>query len=197
MSKRDEFLIETLNELDKVNAENAQLRADVTQLEENYTALYHKFQKADESAARLKLENVDLQGHALFMHDQLLHQPVKTRIEKVIAQDTAIVVFWADGTKTSVKCGPEDKFDYEKGLAIAILKHIYGPNVYKKMVGLIEQYPHKGLVTNPHKKAPKVNSAKPVTVKKTKSDTKSTKSASKASKTTATKARTSTKKASK
>ena len=33
MSKRDEFLIETLNELDEVNAENAQLRAEVSQLE--------------------------------------------------------------------------------------------------------------------------------------------------------------------
>lgn len=196
MSKRDEFLIETLNELDKVNAENAQLRAEISQLEAENTAFYSKFQEADERAQRLRLDNLDLQGCLVNVRGMLNHL-TDTRIDKVIAKDTAIVVFWSDGTKTSVKCGPEDKFDYEKGLAIAILKHTCGPDAYKNMVRLIEQYPHEGLVTNPHKKVPKVNSAKPVTVKKTKSDTKSTKSASKTSKTTATKARTSTKKASK
>lgn len=196
MSKRDEFLIETLNELDKVNAENAQLRTEVAQLEAEKTAFYNKFQEADGRALKLRLENLDLQGCLVNVRGILDHF-TDTKIDKVIAQDTAIVVFWSDGTKTSVKCGSEDKFDYEKGLAIAILKHAYGPDAYKNMVRLIEQYPHKGLVTNPHKKAPKVNSAKPVTVKKTKSDTKSTKSASKTPKVTATKAKTATKKASK
>lgn len=32
-------------------------------------------------------------------------------IRKVIFNDPATVVLWSDGTKTVVKCGPEDKFD--------------------------------------------------------------------------------------
>ena len=47
-------------------------------------------------------------------------------IRKVIFNDPATVVLWSDGTKTVVKCGPEDKFDTEKGLAMAIVKRMAG-----------------------------------------------------------------------
>lgn len=47
-------------------------------------------------------------------------------IRKVIFNDPATVVLWSDGTKTVVKCGPEDKFDTEKGLAMAIVKKMAG-----------------------------------------------------------------------
>lgn len=40
-------------------------------------------------------------------------------ITKVIFNDLATIVLWSDGTKTIVKCGEHDKFDSEKGLAIA------------------------------------------------------------------------------
>ena len=43
-------------------------------------------------------------------------------IRKVIFNDPATVVLWSDGTKTVVKCGPNDIFDKEKGLAMAIVK---------------------------------------------------------------------------
>lgn len=43
-------------------------------------------------------------------------------IRKVIFNDPATVVLWSDGTKTVVKCGPDDIFDKEKGLAMAIVK---------------------------------------------------------------------------
>ena len=46
-------------------------------------------------------------------------------IRKVIFNDPATIVFWADGTKTVVKCIDED-FDPEKGLAMAISKKAYG-----------------------------------------------------------------------
>lgn len=45
---------------------------------------------------------------------------------KVIFNDPATVVLWSDGTKTVVKCGPEDTFDTEKGLAMAIAKKMAG-----------------------------------------------------------------------
>ena len=47
-------------------------------------------------------------------------------IRKVIFNDPATVVLWSDGTKTVVKCGPEDTFDTEKGLAMAIVKKMAG-----------------------------------------------------------------------
>lgn len=47
-------------------------------------------------------------------------------IRKVIFNDPATIVLWSDGTKTVVKCGPDDIFDKEKGLAMAIAKKMAG-----------------------------------------------------------------------
>ena len=47
------------------------------------------------------------------------------RIKKVIFNDPATIVFWSDGTKTVVKCGNNDAFDPEKGLAMAISKKFF------------------------------------------------------------------------
>ena len=47
-------------------------------------------------------------------------------IKNVIFNDPATIVFWDDGTKTVVKCQDGDKFDPEKGLAMAIVKKAYG-----------------------------------------------------------------------
>lgn len=46
-------------------------------------------------------------------------------IEDVIFNDPATIVKWSDGSKTVVKCDG-DKFDQEKGLAMAIIKRILG-----------------------------------------------------------------------
>lgn len=46
--------------------------------------------------------------------------------KKVVFHDPATVVYWTDGTKTVVKCGPHDTFDPEKGLAMAIAKKHFG-----------------------------------------------------------------------
>ena len=43
-------------------------------------------------------------------------------IKNVIFNPPATVVYWSDGTKTVVKCSPNDKFDPEKGLVMAIAK---------------------------------------------------------------------------
>lgn len=47
---------------------------------------------------------------------------VSTSIMRVIFNKPATIVFWADGTKTVVKCQGKDKFDKEKGLALCIAK---------------------------------------------------------------------------
>lgn len=51
---------------------------------------------------------------------------MKFKINNVIFNDPATIVFWADGTKTVVKCGKDDVYDPEKGLAMAIVKKLYG-----------------------------------------------------------------------
>lgn len=61
-------------------------------------------------------------------------------IKNVIFNDPATIVFWHDGTKTVVKCGEDDIFDPEKGLAMAISKKFLGNqgnyyNEIKKWVG--------------------------------------------------------------
>lgn len=47
-------------------------------------------------------------------------------IKDVIFNRPATIVFWADNTKTVVKCGENDVYDPEKGLAMAIVKKVYG-----------------------------------------------------------------------
>ena len=47
-------------------------------------------------------------------------------IVNVIYNKPATIVFWADGTKTVVKCQPGDKWSKEVGLAMAIVKKTYG-----------------------------------------------------------------------
>lgn len=49
-------------------------------------------------------------------------------IENVIFNDPATIVFWADGTKTVVKCQRQDGDTYSKetGLAMAIVKKACG-----------------------------------------------------------------------
>ena len=49
-----------------------------------------------------------------------------TKIKDVKFNDPATIVFWADGTKTVVKCQDDDIFDPEKGLAMAITKKALG-----------------------------------------------------------------------
>lgn len=47
-------------------------------------------------------------------------------ITRVIFNKPATIVFWADGTKTVVKSQGKEKYDKEKGLAMAISKKVLG-----------------------------------------------------------------------
>ena len=46
----------------------------------------------------------------------------KFRVKRVMIHGPATIVFWEDGTKTVAKCLPEDKFDFEKGIALCFMK---------------------------------------------------------------------------
>ena len=64
----------------------------------------------------------------------------RVKIRDVIFSDPATVVFWSDGTKTVVKTQGGEKYDKEKGLAMAIIKKITGNtgnyyNIFKEWCG--------------------------------------------------------------
>lgn len=63
------------------------------------------------------------------------------KIKKVIFNDPATIVFWADKTKTVVKAY-EDKFDPEKGLTMAITKKALGNqgNYYNEIRKWVDTY---------------------------------------------------------
>lgn len=60
-------------------------------------------------------------------------------IKTVIINDPATIIFWKDGTKTVVKCNKGDKFDPEKGIALCVMKKVYGNkgkfnDIFKKYI---------------------------------------------------------------
>ena len=56
-------------------------------------------------------------------------------IDHVIFHDPATIVYWTDGTKTVVKLQKGDKkFDPEKGLAMAYVKHELGLKAFNKLM---------------------------------------------------------------
>lgn len=65
----------------------------------------------------------------------------KMKIEKVIFNDPATIIMWADGTKTVVKAVDEG-FDPEKGLAMAISKKALGNegNYYNTIRKYLDEY---------------------------------------------------------
>lgn len=47
-------------------------------------------------------------------------------IDRVIFSDPATIVLWKDGTKTVVKCQEGDTYSEETGLALCVMKKVYG-----------------------------------------------------------------------
>ena len=80
----------------------------------------HSINEPIASSTSLQIGNVD----KWIKYTDLLTFEVP-RIEKVIFNDPATIVFWSDKTKTVVHCG-KDEFDKEKGLAMAISKKALG-----------------------------------------------------------------------
>lgn len=71
--------------------------------------------------------NDAINTHAVY--DKWVEQPKLAKvspIKRVIFNNPATIVYWKDGIKTVVKCDPEDVFDPEKGLLLAIAKRYFG-----------------------------------------------------------------------
>jgi hypothetical protein len=70
-------------------------------------------------------------------------------IKNVIFSNPATIVFWADGTKTVVRCQEDETYDPEKGIAMAITKKALGNN-----------YEYYNTIKHWLKKAPKVETSR-------------------------------------
>ena len=77
----------------------------------------------------------DKYQHRSITVDAYMIEQCKPKIEKVIFNDPATIVYWSDGTKTVVKRQGDDLPDSEKGLAMAICKKVLGNkgNYYKEI----------------------------------------------------------------
>ena len=62
------------------------------------------------------------------------------KIKKVIVNEPATIIIWDDDVKTVVKCGANDTFDVEKGIAMAYIKRIMFDNKTTQMNKWFQQY---------------------------------------------------------
>lgn len=85
----------------------------------NLKRIGNKSEPDDEEAETLK-------ECMLFLSDILGEDEDPFEIKKVIYNGNHTIVLWEDGTKTVVACGEGDKYDPEKGLAMAISKKALG-----------------------------------------------------------------------
>lgn len=63
--------------------------------------------------------------HNSDLMEKVMEMIVKPQIKKVVFNNPATIVLWEDGTKTVVKKQKGERWDKEKGLAMAIVKKIY------------------------------------------------------------------------
>ena len=79
--------------------------------------------------------------------DGLLTISDEGRIKDVKFSGPATIVFWTDGTKTVVKCRKGDKFDPEKGIAMACAKKLLGneDGYHKEIAKYVEKNAAKAL----------------------------------------------------
>ena len=59
--------------------------------------------------------------------------------ERIIFNDPATIVIWADGTRTVVKACKEDKFDKGVGLKTALLQRVLGKNIDKEINKIVDE----------------------------------------------------------
>lgn len=81
--------------------------------------------------------------HSLVEYNRMSSSRRVPLIKDVKLNGPATIIFWADNTKTVVKCGDEDDYDLEKGIAMAIAKKALGNkgNYYNEIRKCIDKVP--------------------------------------------------------
>lgn len=70
---------------------------------------------------------------ACIKEETTMNCDIRSSIKDVIFNYPATIILWKDGTKTIVKAGEDEKYDPEKGFAMAVCKKMFGNegNYYK------------------------------------------------------------------
>lgn len=70
---------------------------------------------------------------ACIREEKNMNCDIRSNIKDVIFNYPATIILWKDGTKTIVKAGEDEKYDPEKGFAMAVCKKMFGNegNYYK------------------------------------------------------------------
>lgn len=132
MSMNEHELMKTMEGL--INSPNQKLIGDIGSgyvyatgegVELMYAAAEISKAKRKAMEAENRLSALKYAVNDAFGVASLYRQQMMFKIKKVIFNNPATIVFWADGTKTVVKAENEH-FDPEKGLAMAIAKKAFG-----------------------------------------------------------------------
>lgn len=94
-----------------------------------------------------------------------LNVPIANMIDHVMYSKPATIVFWIDGTKTVVKSTGSDVFSKETGVALAILKKMFGDNYYRQLTRIVK---HMSIDAEDVNKSKTKEKPKPKAVKTTK-----------------------------
>lgn len=94
-------------------------------LKNDETGILYRYENNDWALVEHAIKNdVKVSSTVYKPYGSVLYKELK--IENVIFNGPATIVIWNDGSKTVVKCYEYDKYDPEKGLAMAICKKFLG-----------------------------------------------------------------------
>ena len=72
------------------------------------------------------MRRYDVLNLLINFENELKKNTITNKIKEVRYNGPATIVFWKDGKKTVSVCSDDDIYDYEKGLAMCILKYLVG-----------------------------------------------------------------------
>ena len=101
------------------------------------TVMKHDPILSAEFISRVELENRinGVRSTLISTEKALMRERKKYDVDKIIFNPPATVVIWKDGTKTIVKCGEDEVFDHEVGVAMCFMKKIFGSrSAFKRTV---------------------------------------------------------------
>ena len=122
-----------------------------------------------DDAMRYCLHDVAIQTESMWRRKSFEEETMKVRMPEITNiefRDPATIVFWSDGTKTVVRCQNGEKYDPEKGMAMAICRKVYGNE--RDYYHLFLHWMKKARKAEPPKKDEKPAAKKPKTAPKKK-----------------------------
>ena len=116
----------------------------IKEIEELFQTAYEELKQAKDNSFledELAEEELDNDLNLIRMIEELEEEEQNDFLtyEKIIFNDPATVVLWADGTRTVVKACKEDNFNKEVGLKTALLQRIFGKDIDKEINKIVDE----------------------------------------------------------